>query len=80
MPAVLLDTDVFSFVFKRDSRAARFEPHLTGSQACLSFQSVAELRRWPTFPPSTLACLEVTPEAYDANHSNRRATLYHLAK
>jgi tRNA(fMet)-specific endonuclease VapC len=46
MPAVLLDTDVFSFFFKRDTRSALYEPALAGSQLCLSFQSVAELRLW----------------------------------
>jgi tRNA(fMet)-specific endonuclease VapC len=44
--AALLDTDVFSFVFKRDTRAALYAPHLTGVQPCLCFQSVAELRYW----------------------------------
>ena len=43
---LLLDTDVFSFLFKRDSRAAMYAPHLVNAQPCLSFQSVAELRYW----------------------------------
>jgi predicted nucleic acid-binding protein len=43
---VLLDTDVFSFLFKRDTRAGAYERYLTNAQACLSFQSVAELRLW----------------------------------
>jgi len=46
MPAALLDTDVFSFFFKRDTRADFYEPALSGMQLCLSFQSVAELRLW----------------------------------
>ncbi len=46
MNAVLLDTDVFSFVFKQDSRVAPYVPHLTARQLCLSFQTVAELRYW----------------------------------
>jgi len=46
VPAALLDTDVFSFAFKRDTRAALYVPHLVGVQPCLSFQSVAELRYW----------------------------------
>ena len=44
MQAVLLDTDVFSFIFKQDTRAALYASHLAGAQACLAFQSVAELR------------------------------------
>ena len=43
---ILLDTDVFSFLFKRDSRAALYAPHLANAQTCLSFQTVAELRYW----------------------------------
>ena len=46
MQAVLLDTDVFSFVFKQDTRAALYKPDFAGAQACLAFQSVAELRLW----------------------------------
>lgn len=46
MASVLVDTDVFSFVFKRDSRASAYERNLIGFQHCLSFQSVAELRSW----------------------------------
>lgn len=46
MTPILLDTDVFSFVFKQDTRAALYLPHLDGAQPCLSFQSVGELRCW----------------------------------
>jgi len=46
MPAVLLDTDIFSFTFKRDTRAELYVPDLAGKQPCVCFQSVAELRLW----------------------------------
>ena len=46
MRFVVLDTDVFSFLLKKDTRAARYAPHLADAQPCLSFQSVAELRLW----------------------------------
>ncbi len=46
MQAVLLDTDVFSFLFKADSRGPLYAPDVVGRQPCLSFQSVAELRAW----------------------------------
>lgn len=48
MALLLLDTDVFSFFFKRDTRAALYAGYLGGGdvQACLSFQSVGELRYW----------------------------------
>ena len=35
MRAALLDTDVFSFVFKRDTRAALYALDLAGAQPCL---------------------------------------------
>lgn len=46
MSGVVLDTDVFSFVFKRDTRAKLYERELLGAHVCLSFQSVAELWYW----------------------------------
>ena len=44
--AALIDTDVFSFVFKGDTRAALYEPHLQDQFLFLSFMSFAELRNW----------------------------------
>jgi tRNA(fMet)-specific endonuclease VapC len=41
--AVLIDTDVFSYVLKRDPAAAAYERHLTGKQQTLCFAVVAEL-------------------------------------
>lgn len=35
--------DVCSFLFKRDSRAGRYGPHIAGNTPCLSFQTVAEV-------------------------------------
>jgi predicted nucleic acid-binding protein len=46
MQAVLLDTDVFSFIHKADSRALRYEADVLGKEICLCFQTVAELRLW----------------------------------
>ena len=40
---VLVDTDVFSFIFKGGPRAERYRPHVEGNLAALSFQTVAEL-------------------------------------
>jgi predicted nucleic acid-binding protein len=44
MDLVLLDTDVFSFFHRRDTRATLYEPDVIGKVRCLSFASVAELR------------------------------------
>lgn len=46
MTAVLVDTDVFSYVFKGDDRGLPYQAHLDGKIACLSFMTVAELYRW----------------------------------
>ena len=40
---ILVDTDVFSFMFGGDFRAARYRRHLEGRVAAISFQNVAEL-------------------------------------
>src|SRR5437588_10929785 len=46
MRLVVLDTDVFSFFFKNDTRAALYAPELIDVQPCLSFQTLAELELW----------------------------------
>ncbi len=43
---VVVDTDVVSFVFKRDTRAQLYRPHLQGKTLALSFMTVAELYQW----------------------------------
>lgn len=46
MDSVVVDTDVFSFLFKGDTRGDAFASDLEGKQSCLSFMTVAELLRW----------------------------------
>ena len=46
MSRVVLDTDVWSYLFKKDSRAERYQPHLVGNILCVSFQTVVELYQW----------------------------------
>jgi tRNA(fMet)-specific endonuclease VapC len=43
---VVVDTDVVSYLFKRDSRADAYRLHLTGRLLVVSFMTVAELDRW----------------------------------
>ena len=43
MDAALVDTDVVSFTFKRDTRHHLYRPHLDGKLLSLSFMTVAEL-------------------------------------
>ena len=47
MPAVVVDTDVVSFTFKRDSRALLYGPHIAHKILLISFMTVAELLVWP---------------------------------
>jgi predicted nucleic acid-binding protein len=42
----VVDTDVVSFFFKRDTRATIYRPYLAGSLPMISFMTVAELERW----------------------------------
>jgi len=43
---VIVDTDVVSFLFKGDTRARAYRPHLQGKTLALSFMTVAELYQW----------------------------------
>src|SRR5688572_5822021 len=45
-PLVVVDTDVVSFLFKGDTRAEGFLPHLADKTAIISFMTLAELDRW----------------------------------
>ena len=40
---ILVDTDVFSYLFRRDTRADFFRPYLTHRTLAISFMSVGEL-------------------------------------
>jgi predicted nucleic acid-binding protein len=44
---VVVDTDVVSYLYKRDSRAERYRRHLDGRLTILSAQTLAELYHWP---------------------------------
>ena len=46
MQTPLVDTDVVSFLFKQDSRAALYTPHLKDTVPAISFATLAELERW----------------------------------
>jgi tRNA(fMet)-specific endonuclease VapC len=47
MDAILLDTDVFSFLMKgTDTRAELYKPHVRGKTIALSFVTVGELFAW----------------------------------
>ena len=44
--SLVVDTDVASFVFKRDTRDALYIPHLSGHMLTISFQTLGELELW----------------------------------
>ena len=49
MNSIVLDTDVVSFLFKGDTRAEIYLPHLQDRQWLISFMSEAELEQWALF-------------------------------
>jgi predicted nucleic acid-binding protein len=46
MALVVVDTDVVSFRFKKDTRARLYRRHLVGRQALITFMTLAELHAW----------------------------------
>jgi tRNA(fMet)-specific endonuclease VapC len=64
---VLLDTDVFSFLSRGDSRGQPFRQAIEGKRLCLSFASVAELykgARKRGWSPDRLREMEAELERY----------------
>ncbi len=43
---ILVDTDVISFTYKKDSRSVLYESHLAGNFLIISFMTFAELKLW----------------------------------
>ena len=71
---VVVDTDVVSFFFRRDSRAARYEVHVTGKLLVVSFMVAAELDRWALsrdWGPRRRIELERRIEGLIVRHSTR---------
>ena len=46
MAAIVIDTDVLSYLFKQDTRGELYRPHIEGNFGVLSFMTVAELDFW----------------------------------
>jgi len=46
MAGLVVDTDVVSFNFKRDTRANLYHPHMVGKILVISFMALAELDLW----------------------------------
>src|SRR5262245_19783369 len=59
--SAVVDTDVLSYLFKKDTRAACYQAHLIGLAAMLSFMTMAELDSWALrrkWGPTTVARLD----------------------
>jgi hypothetical protein len=46
MDTVVVDTDVLSYTFKRDTRHTLYRPHLDGRTLLISFMTLAEVDYW----------------------------------
>ena len=46
MNTILLDTNIVSYILKRDSRAALYAPHLLNHELAIAIMTVAELLQW----------------------------------
>ncbi len=46
MKTLVVDTNVVSYLFKQDTRATLYEPHLLNTLPAISFMTLAELERW----------------------------------
>jgi tRNA(fMet)-specific endonuclease VapC len=46
MSLVLLDTNIVSYLFKGDSRAALYAPHLLNQELAVAMMTIAELFQW----------------------------------
>ena len=44
--AIVVDTDIVLYIFKKDTRSKLYEPHLIQVPKFISFMTFAELRRW----------------------------------
>src|SRR5688572_32541776 len=58
---LVVDTDVVSYVFRGDTRAASFNPVLENQALVVSFMTVAELDRWALsrdWGPTRMTALE----------------------
>ncbi len=67
MTGLLVDTNVFSFLFRKDSRRELYAGTVTGKRLYLSFVTVGELRLWAitrAWGKRRVESLEQTMKAY----------------
>jgi tRNA(fMet)-specific endonuclease VapC len=75
MRVVIVDTDVVSYLYKKDTRGLLYEPHLASSLAAISIMTVAELDQWAIGrnwgPRLYGAMLQELKSHYSVIHSSR---------
>jgi predicted nucleic acid-binding protein len=72
--ARVIDTDVFSYFLKKDTRAKLYKKHTDGHLLFISFMTVAELERWAmlfNWGRNKTAVLEKSFKRYIIQNSNR---------
>lgn len=76
--AVLVDTDVVSYLYKGDTRASAYAGHLAGTQPHVAFATVAELYRWAVqrgWAQGRIGKLRATIARYTILHSDEATTM-----
>ena len=71
--ALLIATDIFSFILKKDTRAEDYRKHLDGHLLFLSFMTVAEVERWAmlhNWGQNRLNLLQKAIKRYVVKHSD----------
>ena len=72
--ARVVDTNIFSFFLKKDTRAELYRAHTDGHLLFISFMMVAKLERWAmlhNWGQNKIALLEKALKRYVIQHSNR---------
>lgn len=74
MDSVVVDTDVLSYLFKRDTRGELYQSHLDGKIGVVSFMTIAELsfwanlRNWGAIRRAALSSFLEPYTVIDSNH------------
>lgn len=64
---ILVDTNIVSFYFRRDTRTEFYRSALAGQIQAIAFVTLAEIYKWPVernFPPHRAAALEGHVKSY----------------
>lgn len=72
--ARVVDTDVFSYLVKKDTRAALYQPHTDSQFLIVSFMTVAEIELWAirsSWGARQKSTFEQILRRYFIQHSNR---------